>query len=162
MSKRTLWKKIGAVIATTCLALAFAGCGGNAPKAADTGKKITIEYWHINNENFGLPTVRELIKSFEAENPNIKVSEKYFNGYMPLMQGVQAAMASGNPPAVAQSATTILIMPPRAFRMLPLTKLSLATKTTAPSYPPTTCPIFWSWASWITNNTVCRTLSATR
>ena len=102
MSKRKKKKKIGAVIATTCLALAFAGCGGNAPKAADTGKKITIEYWHINNENFGLPTVRELIKSFEAENPNIKVNDKYFNGYMPLMQGVQAAMASGNPPAVAQ------------------------------------------------------------
>ncbi|SDF25423.1 hypothetical protein SAMN04488243_13523 [Thermus arciformis] len=33
---------------------------------------ITLQYWHINTEAFGLPAVRELIREFERRNPGIK------------------------------------------------------------------------------------------
>jgi len=103
---RNLRKIMGTIFMASlvlCAALT-AGCGGStsATSAPAANQKVTIEYWHINSESFGLPAVREIISKFEAQNPNIKVTEKFFNGYMPLMQGVQAAIASGNPPAVAQ------------------------------------------------------------
>ena len=95
MKKYAKWIAAASLL---CFGIVATGCGGDAK----SDKKIVIEYWHINSENFGLTTVKENIARFEKENPNIKVEEKYYNGYMPLMQGVQAALASGKPPAVAQ------------------------------------------------------------
>ena len=92
------YKKWVAGAALLMLGALGAGCG-NSEKV---DKKVVVEYWHINSENFGLATVKENIAQFEKENPNIKVEEKFFNGYMPLMQGVQASLASGKPPAVVQ------------------------------------------------------------
>lgn len=64
---------------------------------------ITIQYWHINTEAFGLPAVRELIREFEKRNPGIKVEERYHpNAYTGLLQNLQAALAAGNPPDVVQ------------------------------------------------------------
>jgi multiple sugar transport system substrate-binding protein len=64
---------------------------------------ITLQYWHINTEVFGLPALRELIRRFEAQNPGIKVEERYHaNAYTGLLQNLQAALAAGNPPDVAQ------------------------------------------------------------
>jgi len=34
---------------------------------------VTLQYWHINTEAFGLPALRELIREFERRNPGIKV-----------------------------------------------------------------------------------------
>jgi len=59
---------------------------------------ITLQYWHINTEAFGLPAVRELIREFERRNPGIKVEERYQpNAYTGLLQNLQAALAAGNP-----------------------------------------------------------------
>jgi ABC-type glycerol-3-phosphate transport system substrate-binding protein len=64
---------------------------------------ITLQYWHINTEVFGLPALRELIRRFEAQNPGIKVEERYHaNAYTGLLQNLQAALAAGNPPDMAQ------------------------------------------------------------
>lgn len=64
---------------------------------------ITIQYWHINTEAFGLPAVRELIRAFEQQNPGIKVEERFHaNAYTGLLQNLQAALAAGTPPDVAQ------------------------------------------------------------
>ena len=71
--------------------------------AAAQGKVTTIEYWHINTESFGGPAVRDLIKTFEAKNPGIKVQERFHqNAYTGLLQNLQAALAAGTPPDVAQ------------------------------------------------------------
>ncbi|MGC8967969.1 MAG: ABC transporter substrate-binding protein [Thermus sp.] len=67
------------------------------------GQGITLQYWHINTEAFGLPAVRQLIQEFERRNPGIKVEERYQpNAYTGLLQNLQAALAAGNPPDVAQ------------------------------------------------------------
>ena len=50
-----------------------AGCGGDKKKSADTGKKVTIEYWHVAAESFGGATVKELVADFNKKNPNIAV-----------------------------------------------------------------------------------------
>ncbi len=64
---------------------------------------VTIQYWHINTEAFGLPALRELIRRFESQNPNIKVEERFHaNAYTGLLQNLQAALAAGNPPDVVQ------------------------------------------------------------
>lgn len=64
---------------------------------------VTLQYWHINTEAFGLPALRELIREFERRNPGIKVEERYHaNAYTGLLQNLQAALAAGNPPDVVQ------------------------------------------------------------
>ncbi|WP_448569588.1 ABC transporter substrate-binding protein [Thermus sp.] len=64
---------------------------------------VTLQYWHINTETFGLPALRELIRRFESQNPGIKVEERFHaNAYTGLLQNLQAALAAGNPPDVAQ------------------------------------------------------------
>lgn len=79
----------------------ISGCGSK--QASEQKKVTTIEYWHINSESFGAPTVRELIAKFQEQNPDIKVIEKFQpNVYTGLMQNLQAALAAGKPPAVAQ------------------------------------------------------------
>ncbi|MCS7058268.1 MAG: ABC transporter substrate-binding protein, partial [Meiothermus sp.] len=57
---------------------------------------ITLQYWHINTEAFGLPALRELIRVFEQRNPGIKVEERFHaNAYTGLLQNLQAALAAG-------------------------------------------------------------------
>lgn len=84
------------------------GCGTadktSGSKSTETGTKaVTIEYWHIHTENFGGPNVRELVQKFNEQHPEIKVVEVFQpNDYLGLMQNLQAALAAGNPPAVAE------------------------------------------------------------
>ena len=63
---------------------------------------LTIQYWNINTEAFGGPAVKELIANFERQNPGIKVEARSQQGYTGLLQNVQAAIAAGTPPEVAQ------------------------------------------------------------
>lgn len=99
-------------LALVLLGGALVGCSAkvaNSPRAGEdgSGKKpggvTTIEYWHINSEDFGGPAVRDMVKAFNEAHPNIKVVEKFQPGsYKGLMQNAQAAMAARKPPAVAQ------------------------------------------------------------
>ena len=65
--------------------------------------QTTIEYWHINSATFGAQAVTQAIAAFEAQNPDVRVVERFQEGsYGGLLTNLQAAIAAGNPPAVAQ------------------------------------------------------------
>jgi len=95
-------KRFTKIIPFLCLSLfliALTGCG-NTTK---TSEKVTIEYWHVNAESFGGATVKQLIETFNKENPDIEVVEKFNpDMYKGLTQNLQAAMASGKNPDVVQ------------------------------------------------------------
>lgn len=104
------WRKplgIALLVATMASSL-VTGCGPGNPangtgQEKTGGKVTTIEYWHVNSENFGGQTVRDLVQKFNEQHPDIKVVEKFQpNMYLGLMQNLQAALAGGHPPAVAQ------------------------------------------------------------
>lgn len=63
---------------------------------------VVIEYWNINNQGFGGPTVDALIAAFEAANPGIDVETRVQESYPALVQNLETQIAAGNPPAVVQ------------------------------------------------------------
>ncbi len=64
---------------------------------------VTIEYWHINSATFGAQAVAQAIEAFHEQHPDIRVIERFQEGsYGGLLTNLQAAIAAGNPPAVAQ------------------------------------------------------------
>ncbi|AFV77372.1 ABC-type sugar transport system, periplasmic component (plasmid) [Thermus oshimai JL-2] len=86
---------------------------------------VTIQYWHINTEAFGLPALRELVREFERRNPGIKVEERYHaNAYTGLLQNLQAALAAGNPPDVAQIGYLYTGYVAANFPFVPITDLA--------------------------------------
>lgn len=90
----------------SCLGVLFAfmlGCGGSTGSTPQSGGKTVIEYWHVNAESFGGPTVKQLVDQFNKDNPDIEVVAKYNpDMYKGLTQNLQAAMASGKNPDVVQ------------------------------------------------------------
>lgn len=80
----------------------FAGCG-QVKETANNGGKAEIEYWHVAAENFGGPTVKELVNKFNENSKDVSVKEKFnANMYKGLTQNLQAAAASKQYPAVVQ------------------------------------------------------------
>lgn len=74
--------------------------GGSGGQAAEP---VTIEYWHVNSNDWGGNEVKKIIDSFnETNEKNIQVVGKYIpNQYQGVIQQAQAAIAGGNPPDVA-------------------------------------------------------------
>ena len=88
-------------------------------------KPVTIEYWHINTESFGGPAVRELVAEFQRRNPGIRVEERFHhNAYTGLLQNLQAALAAGNPPDVAQIGYLFTDHVAENFPFVPITDLA--------------------------------------
>lgn len=80
----------------------LAACGGGEERAAQSGP-VTIEYWHVNDETFGLPTIRDLVREFNEANPGVTVRERFQpDSYVGLLENLQTAQAAGNTPDVAQ------------------------------------------------------------
>ncbi|MEK3889063.1 ABC transporter substrate-binding protein [Bacillus sp. FSL K6-3431] len=80
----------------------LSGC--NNQKASGQDKEVVeIEYWHVNNQDWGGETIKELVKQFNEEHPEIVVTEKFQPGnYTGLLQNAQAGISAKNPPDVAQ------------------------------------------------------------
>ncbi|MCC5463845.1 ABC transporter substrate-binding protein [Pelosinus baikalensis] len=99
-------KKITQLFALLCIGaftIAALGCGSSQNASSKTPSKVMIEYWHVNAESFGGPSVKQLVEQFNKENPDIEVVEKYNpDMYKGLTQNLQAAMASGKNPDVVQ------------------------------------------------------------
>jgi multiple sugar transport system substrate-binding protein len=88
-------RKVVAVLVVAVLALALA-------VSVQAQETITIEYWNINNEGFGGPTVDKLIEQFEAANPGVQVEPRVQESYPALVQNLETQLAAGNPPALVQ------------------------------------------------------------
>ncbi len=64
---------------------------------------ITIEYWHVNNEDWGGKAIKEIVNKFNESQDEIIVKEVFQPGnYTGLLQNAQAAIAGGTPPDVVQ------------------------------------------------------------
>jgi multiple sugar transport system substrate-binding protein len=84
--------------------------------------QTTIEYWHINSATFGAQAVEQSIAEFEAQNPDIRVVSRFQEGsYGGLLTNLQAALAAGNPPGVAQIGYNFRVF---AFDELPYTPVA--------------------------------------
>jgi multiple sugar transport system substrate-binding protein len=99
-------------LAATLLALLAVGCGGStsspgaANPTAETGP-VTITFWDTNAGPDRTPVWQELIKRFQAANPNITV--QYVG--IPIaqqLQKLQTAITSGATPDVANPLTSQL------------------------------------------------------
>lgn len=99
-------KKMKKLLALFCLGALIAaalGCGSSAVTSENSSGKTVIEYWHVNAESFGGPTVKQLVEQFNKNNPDIEVVEKYNpDMYKGLTQNLQAAIAAGKYPDVVQ------------------------------------------------------------
>lgn len=88
-------RKFAAVVVAAVMAFALA-------VGAQAQETITIEYWNINNQGFGGPTVDKLIEQFEAANPGVQVEPRVQESYPALVQNLETQLAAGNPPALVQ------------------------------------------------------------
>lgn len=109
--------KIKTIAAVALLGVVLGGLG--------LAQKVTIQYWHINTETFGLPAVRQLIAEFERQNPDVRVEERYHpNAYTGLLQNLQAALAAGSPPDVAQIGYLYTRYAAENFPYVPISELA--------------------------------------
>jgi multiple sugar transport system substrate-binding protein len=101
MMRKNVVKMIALGLLSTIL---LSGCGTSSPASdATSGKKIKIEYWHVNAETQGGKTVEQLVNEFNAQSKNVEVVARYNpDMYKGLMQNLQAEVATGKSPAVVQ------------------------------------------------------------
>ncbi|MCL6575152.1 ABC transporter substrate-binding protein [Kyrpidia sp.] len=97
-------KRMGIAAVILAAATALAGCGGtSSAPAGGGGQPVTIEYYHVNSDSFGGPTVRELVQKFNQTHKDVQVVDRFQpDMYAGLMQNLQSAIAAGKPPAVSQ------------------------------------------------------------
>ncbi|WP_122627893.1 ABC transporter substrate-binding protein [Lucifera butyrica] len=116
-------KRLIALFCLGALLMSAIGCGSSATNTPKSGKTV-IEYWHVNAESFGGSTVKELIKEFNAQNPDIQVVEKYNpDMYKGLTQNLQAAIASGQYPDVVQMGYSYLNYAAENFKYTDINEL---------------------------------------
>lgn len=73
------------------------------PEEAAAEDAVTIEYWHVNNEDWGGNAVKEIVQNFNESQDRIIVKETFQPGnYAGLLQNAQAAISGGHPPDVVQ------------------------------------------------------------
>lgn len=74
-----------------------------ASTETDNGERIVIEYWHINSETTGGPTIEEYAEQFNASQNKYTVKPVFItDSYKGIMQQLLAEAAAGNAPGVVQ------------------------------------------------------------
>lgn len=98
-----MFKLRRALVLILIFSFVLVGCSSQTPSNSSSGQPITLEYWHVNSQDFGGPGVKELVKKFNETHKDIQVTEQYQPGmYAGLLQKAQAAISGGTPPDVAQ------------------------------------------------------------
>ncbi|GIP39725.1 ABC transporter substrate-binding protein [Paenibacillus sp. J31TS4] len=89
-------------IGVSIAALLVSGCSSDSSSTGEASGVTTIEFWHVNSNDWGGNEVKKIVDNFNAENKSIQVVSKYIpNQYQGVIQQAQAAIAGGNPPDVS-------------------------------------------------------------
>ena len=121
MKKRT---KVLAALLASIMVMSAAGCGGRttentaespgatvgktiteetSTETAESGERIVVEYWHINSETTGGPTIEEYADQFNASQDKYTVKPVFItDSYKGIMQQLLAEAAAGSAPGVVQ------------------------------------------------------------
>lgn len=86
---------------------------------------VTIEYWHINTDAYGLVQIRQLIAMFQERHPSITVQERFLPDLYPgVIQNIQLGVAAGNPPDVVQIGNGYVRFTAGNLPFIPITDLA--------------------------------------
>lgn len=94
--KRVLAVAAVAVLLSTVLV----GCGGE--ERAATGEVTVVPFWHAMGGPLG-DRLDELVAEFNETHPDIEIESVSMGRYQALSQKIMAAVAAGEPPALAQA-----------------------------------------------------------
>jgi raffinose/stachyose/melibiose transport system substrate-binding protein len=93
------------------VALLAAGCGGDDDEGATTdepedesgsGEPVTVEWWHIQNNDPGLSLWEDIAAEFEAEHPNVTIDITVYENEA-FKTAVEPRLQAGDPPDLFQS-----------------------------------------------------------
>ncbi len=84
-------RRIAGVLAASAALL----CAGSA------AAQIELEVWHSLSQDFGAPEFEAFAEEFNAVQDEIVVNVIYTGGYTDTLRRAEAALASGNPPAIS-------------------------------------------------------------
>lgn len=73
-----------------------------APAMTGGGRKVAIQYWHINTDRLGGPAVQEIVKRFNETSTTVALKDTPYPDHTKVVQAVQAGLAANAAPAVAQ------------------------------------------------------------
>ena len=91
-------------------ALVAASCGGDDDSASDSdaqsasgsGEEVTIEWWHIQNNDPGLSLWGDIAAEFEAEHPNVSIDITVYENEA-FKTAIEPRLQAGEPPDLFQS-----------------------------------------------------------
>jgi raffinose/stachyose/melibiose transport system substrate-binding protein len=93
------------------VALVAASCGGDDDDASDaessgadagSGEPVTIEWWHIQNNDPGLTLWEEVADEFMADNPNVTIEITVYENEA-FKTAIEPRLQAGDPPDLFQS-----------------------------------------------------------
>jgi raffinose/stachyose/melibiose transport system substrate-binding protein len=91
-------------------ALLAASCGGDdessdaetPDEGAGSGEPVTIEWWHIQNNDPGLSLWEDIAAEFEADNPNVDIEITVYENEA-FKTAIEPRLQGGDPPDLYQS-----------------------------------------------------------
>ncbi|MFC0266289.1 ABC transporter substrate-binding protein [Alloscardovia macacae] len=96
---------VAGVASLAVMALALAGCGSTSASSSSGSKdeKVEITYLHRLPDKEGMTKVDEIVKKWNAANPNIQVkATKYAGEASNMMKKLEADVKAGTAPDLAQ------------------------------------------------------------
>jgi multiple sugar transport system substrate-binding protein len=93
-------RRVLGVLVFVTLVVVTAGCG-RKEEAGSEGVTV-VSFWHAMGGPLG-DTLDELVAEFNASRPDIEIESVSMGRYQALSQKIMAAVAAGDPPALAQA-----------------------------------------------------------
>ncbi|MCI1918468.1 MAG: ABC transporter substrate-binding protein, partial [Lactobacillus sp.] len=104
--KKSVWGKSLLGAAAVVLGLGLAACGNSSSdKSSDSGKKVTITFWHGMNGPYQ-KALNGIISDFNKSQDKYVVKGTAQGNYTALQQKIMAAAKSKKLPTIAQTTYT--------------------------------------------------------